>query len=161
MKHAFSTSIFALLIGLTQASFVCTRAHAALGGDESALDDDRRAISGIMRAATSHGRYTVYEIAASGCTVREYVTLDGKVFGVAWQGIAPPDLKLLLGSYFEEFSVASKSEAREARSHSRRSHHSIHGPNTVVERSGHMRDLRGRAYVDALLPEKVSIDEIR
>jgi hypothetical protein len=159
MKNAFPAAVFALLTALTQASLVCERAQAALGGGESSLEDDRRAISGVMRTATGHDSYTVYEIATPGRLIREYVRLDGKVFGVAWQGVTPPDLKILLGSYYEELGQASKTSR--PRAGARRAHSSIQGPNSVLERSGHMRDLRGRAYVEALRPENVSIDEIQ
>jgi hypothetical protein len=33
--------------------------------------------------------------------------------------------------------------------------------NVVVEKWGHMRNLQGRAYAPALMPQGVSVDEIR
>ena len=49
-------------------------------------------------------KYTVHEIAApSGVVVREFVSPAGTVFGVAWTGPTMPDLRQVLGPYFDRY----------------------------------------------------------
>ena len=73
-------------------------------------------------------------------TVKEYLSPNGTVFAVSWRGPRPPDLSQLLGSYFAEYQTAA------AAPHAQRGHLLVQTENLVVETSGHMRDLRGRAY---------------
>jgi hypothetical protein len=46
-------------------------------------------------------------VTTNGVTVREYTAPSGAVFGVAWQGRRPPDLRVLLGPYYPEYASAS------------------------------------------------------
>lgn len=132
-------------------------AFAALGGNADTVGADRRAFSASHRATTSHGAYTVEEMAYSSTFVREYITSAGIVFGVAWNGYVHPDLEQLLGPYALEYS---KTVQNTPRTHGLRRQHIV-TDNTVVEKWGHMRDLHGRAYVPGLVPSGVSVDEIR
>ena len=132
-------------------------AQATLGGTADTVTADRKALSAVSRAATPCNGYTVEELAFDSTTVREYVSPAGIVFGLAWNGYVHPDLTQLLGSYAQEYAAALEKTPR------------IHGRNRqkivtndlVVEKWGHMRDLRGRAYAPALVPSGVSIDEIK
>ncbi|MGH9412116.1 MAG: DUF2844 domain-containing protein [Terriglobales bacterium] len=85
-----------------------------------------------------------------GVTLRAYATASGTVFGLAWQGITPPDLKSLLGSNYEAYRKAAASHVRH------RGPLTIHVGNLVVQLSGHMRDLRGRAYLINAIPAPLS-----
>jgi hypothetical protein len=134
-------------------------AHAALGEPDSTVEDDRRALSGVIRHSTNQGTYVVYEITTTGRTLREYVNLSGTVFAIAWQGVSHPDLTGLLGRYYGEFEQGAHSQAPSERR--RQSHQLIQTQGAVVARFGHMRAFRGKAYLPALLPEGVSLDEIR
>ncbi len=102
--------------------------------------------------------YTVHELrSATGVVVREYASASGKIFAVSWQGPTLPDMKQLLGSYFEEFQKA-------AQAHSRPGGHSpliIQHPGLVVELGGHMRSFVGRAYLADQMPSEVSSEEVR
>lgn len=102
--------------------------------------------------------YAIHETTQDGVWVREYVTVnDHKVFAVAWNGLAQPDLSVVLGLYTEEFRTAERTQIR---ARGRRSL-VVHAGRVTVERSGHMRDLRGRAFDAALVPPGVGLDEIR
>lgn len=161
MKRVFSPAAFALLIALSAGtSLHSIPAHAGLGHNEQdgAIEDDRKAVSGVLGSTTSHGNYTVQEIATKGRTMREYVSSDGKVFGIAWEGINHPDLAVVLGDYYGEFGEVSK---KSTRGMGRRSHRTIQSANTVVIRSGHMRSFRGKAYAPSLIPEGVTADDVR
>jgi hypothetical protein len=136
-----------------------TPVAAALGGDETSVQDDRAHMRAALVRMTRSERYTVHEMqASSGTMVREYVSTTGKVFGVAWDGPWMPDLRQVLGVYFEQYVQA----ARAVRT--RRAGHGplqIQEPGLVVQLSGHPRAFAGRAYVPALVPQAADIDAIR
>lgn len=132
-------------------------AHAALGGGPDTIAADRTALKAVHRATTSHKGYTVEEVVSDATTVREYVSPDGVVFAITWNGYVTPDLTQLLGSYWGEYSAARQKAARTFGTR----RHRLATDNIVVERWGHMRDLRGRAYVPGLIPTGVSSDEIQ
>jgi len=61
--------------------------------------------------------YTMHELeATTGTKVREYLDGEGKVFAVAWQGPFRPNLRELLGSYYETFLKAAAPAFLAARS---------------------------------------------
>jgi len=103
--------------------------------------------------------YTVHEIeSTSGVVVREYVSSAGKVFAIAWQGPWPPDMRQLLGSYFDPYIQAAR--ARSGPGMARRPL-MIEQPGLVVQVGGHPRSFVGRAYIPDQLPSNVTAEEIR
>lgn len=149
-------------------------ATATLGGPAQSVAADQQAFGGQLRIlnqpqsstgeqalqkgapAPSNPAYTVEQISIpTGVTVKEYLAPDGTVFAVSWRGPRPPDLSQLLGSHFAEFQTGAASPQAQ------RGHLLIRTDNLIVETGGHMRDLRGRAYLPALLPQGVSADEIQ
>ena len=93
-------------------------------------------------------RYAVHEIAApSGTVVREFVSPAGKVFAVAWSGPTLPDLKQVLGPYFDTYVAAL--QQRKARGPV-----SVVLPGLVVQSSGHMRAFVGKAYLPDGMPAR-------
>ena len=135
-------------------------ASAGLGDDISSLASDANATGGGITRMPLWSDQTVADaqynsgsfITGKGTTVREYCARSGRVFGVAWEGPWPPDLKTLLGAYYPEYAAAAAD-----RSHRRFGlHHSVtQGPHTFVAISDHMGYLTGRAYVPALVPSGV------
>ena len=84
-------------------------ASAALGGDVSSVQSDRVKMSGALLRITATGSSTVHEIqASSGTVVREFISPAGKVFGVAWEGPWIPDLREMLGMYFEQYTTLAQ-----------------------------------------------------
>jgi hypothetical protein len=79
------------------------------------------------------------------------------VFGVAWQGQRIPDLRQLLGAYYDQYERAAAA-ARIAR---HRGPLVIQEPGLVVQSGGHMRAYSGWAYAPDLLPAGVRAEEIR
>lgn len=133
-------------------------ALAALGGTLDSISSDRSAMNATMRL-TEVGAYSVYEIQSpTGTVVREYISPAGRVFGVAWQGPFIPDLRFILGSYFERYSVSAKTQRE---SHVGRRPLQIREPGLVVQTTGHMRAFWGRVYDPGLLPAGVGFNEIR
>ena len=132
-------------------------ALAALGGPVDSVESDRTALSAVRRSVTPGPTYTVHEIAYNGTTVREYVSPEGIVFAIAWNGNRSPDLTTLLGSYANEYENARQNAPHRPGVR----HSSIKADNVVVERWGQVRNLQGRAYAPSLIPTGVTIDEIK
>jgi uncharacterized protein (UPF0261 family) len=111
------------------------------------------------RTTKAADAYTVHEIqAATGTVVREYLSPEGKVFALAWNGPRLPDLRQVLGSYFEQYraAVQSQSGPRMARRPVM-----INQPGLVVQIGGHVGAFSGRAYVPEMLPSGVRAEEIQ
>lgn len=137
--------------------------HATLGEAAWSLEMDRQALqarpSRELSRPTRLTPYEVHEIVSDAVTVREYLNEKGIVFGLAWKGHAHPDLSRLLGSFHEDYQRHSKPQ--QGRLRTRGSNRIVRGSRVVVQKSGRMRALSGRAYVPSLLPEGVKPDAIR
>ena len=129
-------------------------AAASLGGDESSVAADHAVLAGQIKVARVQ-RYAVHEIAApSGTVVREFVSPAGKVFAVSWSGPTMPDLRQLLGPYFDTYvAEVQKRKARGAVN--------VVLPGLVVQSGGHMRAFAGKAYLPDGMPAGVASEEIR
>jgi len=134
-------------------------AFAGLGGTASSVQADQTQMVGNLKSTQTES-YTVNEIQApTGTVVREYVSpASGKVFGVAWQGPWPPDMRTVLAGYFAQYQQAAQAQAN-----SRAGRHplKIALPGLVVESGGHMRSFVGRAYIPGSVPQGVSAGAIR
>lgn len=137
-------------------------AWAALGAGVASVQADQVHMRGTVRT-TATASYTVHEIQSpSGAVVREYVSTigesAGKVFGVTWHGPWPPDMRQLLGSYFDQYVQAAK--AQSALRVGRRPL-MIEQPGFVMEMGGHPRSFLGRSYVPGMVPAGVRAEEIQ
>lgn len=142
--------IAALLIGASPA-------WSSLGGDLGSIQADQIRMQGT-RKATSAESYTVHEIQGNnGTVVREYVSPDGKVFAVSWHGPWLPDMRQLLGSYFDQYARANQAQSA---ARMRRGPVLIDVPGLVVQMGGHLRAFSGRAYVPEMLPSGVRVEDI-
>jgi len=133
--------------------------QASLGGSPSSVQDDRVRMQGALRQVVRSGPFTVHEMqSATGVVVREYVSDAGSVFAITWQGATFPDMRQLLGPYFDRYHAEAERLARSRRGH---------GPLTVdlgdvvVQSAGHNRSFTGRAYLPGNLPQGVGIESIR
>lgn len=142
------------LAGMTNPSSV----FGALGGDVTSVEADRAKMEATMQT-TSRQLYTVHEMhTANNVTVREFVSPAGKVFGVAWEGASRPDMKQLLGVYFDQYTQAvQKQETKRVG----RAPLLIQHTGFVMQMTGHMRAFTGRAYIPQLVPAGVQIEELR
>jgi len=133
-------------------------AFAELGGYADSVETDRARMKATLKVTQTQA-YAVHEIKApTGTIVREYVSPDGRVFGVAWQGPFLPDLSQLLGSFHAQYSDAVRAEKRTYVGHRPVD---IRQSRLVVQGGGHMLGHFGRAFVPDMLPEGVSTDAIR
>jgi len=134
-------------------------AFAALGGDVASVRTDQAHMRGALVRITGARTYSVHEIQAPyGTLVREYVSPTGTVFAVAWQGPWQPDLRQVLGTYFDHYVQSAQAV---------RSHRRGHGPlliqesGLVVQQGGHPRAFIGSAYDPQLLPQGFDARTIR
>jgi hypothetical protein len=106
----YSTMIHRSLVGML--AFVAMNALwtgpacAGLGGDAAGVAADEAELHGALNS-TSLLEYEIEEITTdNGMRVREYLGRDGVVFAVSWSGPALPDLHLLLGTHYVEYTTA-------------------------------------------------------
>lgn len=132
-------------------------AWASLGGDTASIQADQVHLQGT-RTTKPGESYTVHEIrSATGTVVREYVSPEGKVFAIAWHGPWLPDLRQLLGGYFEQYRAAVQSRSG---TRMERKPVVIDQPGLVMQIGGRMRAFAGRAYVPEMLPSGVRAEDI-
>ena len=132
--------------------------YAALGGSVSSVESDQAHMKAASVQVSRGTNYNVHEMkAAGGTAVREFVSPGGQVFGVAWSGPFRPDLKQVLGNYYDQFLAAASKNKRA----SHNAPLNIQEPGLVVQMSGHQRYSVGRAWVPNMLPQGVQTAEIK
>jgi hypothetical protein len=134
-------------------------AGATLGGDTSSVQANQEHL-GAARQVARNGVFERHELLLpSGILVREYVSPGGKVYAVDWRGSTMPDLRELLGPYFDQLG-RSEFRAREGVHRL-----TVDGTDLVVRASGHRGSFSGRAWVPSLVPPgvrpEVSLDAAR
>ena len=129
---------------------------AVLGGSDASVQSDQIVFQASLQARNA-GVYTVHELKTpSGIWIREYAA-GGTIFAVAWQGPWRPDMRQLLGSYFDEYAKALQTQGRRPGRKPVR----IELPDLVVTMGGHLRGFTGHAYVPGMLPQGVREEELR
>jgi len=135
------------------------RVSATLGSDVESVGADRVKMQGALLGITRGDRFDVHQMqSANGTTVREYVSTTGQVFAVSWEGPWMPDLRQMLGPYFDAYQSNLAAARNKRRSH---------GPITVragelvVQIGGHPRAFAGKAYIERMLPSGIQPETIR
>ncbi len=146
-------ALFAVF-GLTTALTLAPAAHAALGDDVSAVENDRI----VMRATVRVQRYSTHDVhemaTAIGTKVRQYVGKDGKVFAVSWSGGWRPNLRDIMGAYYDRFITNTRGHRRP------RGRARIVMPGMVVFVGGYLRMSYGYVYLTDRLPAGFSPRDI-
>lgn len=133
-------------------------AQAALGGDMVSILADQGQMQG-SRKTVKMDTYTVHAIeGANGTVVNEYERTEGGVFAVAWHGPFIPDMRQILGSYYDQYV-----QARQAQNGLRRGRRPIviNEPGLVVLMGGHPHSFFGKAYLPDKLPHGVRAEDIQ
>jgi hypothetical protein len=133
-------------------------AWAALGGDKVSILADQGQMQGTRKQTTADS-YAVQEIQAdNGTVVREYQGADGNVFAVAWHGPFMPDMRQILGSYYDQYA-----QARQPQNGIRGGRHPIviNQPGLVVQMGGHPGWFMGKAYVPGKVPKGLKPEDIQ
>jgi hypothetical protein len=139
---------------------VCTTisapAQAALGGAYGTVEADRAHLAARM-TLTSAGTYTVHTLTRASGLVREYTRPDGMVFAVTWQGQAKPDLRQLLGGYYNAFQTEGAAHVgRRARKPM-----SVNHADFVVRSGGHSGAFFGVAVLPRAAPPSFSMNDLK
>jgi hypothetical protein len=140
------------------AAAIAAPARAALGERADSIAADEAALAAARGQADARPAFRIERLDSPARTVREYVAPSGVVFAVTWEGLSPPDLDAVLGAYA---APVRRAFAQGGGGHTGRRARRIEAEGAVVETWGHMRSMHGRAYVPALVPAGVALDEIR
>jgi len=141
----------ALLMALLGPGVAC----ATLGGPETTVQGDAIKLSASIKSSEDHAGYRVHEIQLpTGTVLREFVAPGGNVFAVAWHGPSKPNLRQALGQYFDALAPAPRTKITD------RKHLRIQQGDLIVEGSGHMRALSGRAYLASAVPSGVDLGDL-
>jgi hypothetical protein len=131
------------------------QAFATRGGAASTTQLDQAHMNATLRIAPGE-KFTVHEMTLpSGTVVREYVSPQGQVFAVSWKGPFKPDLRQLMGDYFDRY-VQATPPARSGHNASR-----VAQADLVVQSMGHMRAFSGHAFVPGMLPAGVAESDLQ
>ena len=130
-------------------------ASATLGEPEITVQTDVAQTHATLKSSEDRAGYRVHEIQLpSGTVMREFVAPNGNVFAVAWQGPTRPDLRQVLGQYFDAFASAPRTKLSDRR------HVQIQQGDLVLQSGGHMRALSGRAYLQSAIPSGVNLGDL-
>jgi hypothetical protein len=133
-------------------------AWAALGEPAASVERDRVMMKGQRQSRSAIG-YSVDTLTVAGMQIKEYVSPDGIVFAVVWKGTGMPDLRVLLGDYFDDYRLgvtAARGRAPRVRQPFR-----MKSERLVVERAGHSRSSWGRAYLPTYIPGGMQPEDIQ
>jgi len=132
-------------------------AQAALGGAYESVEADRVHLAARLNS-TPAATHTVHALTlANGGVAREYARGDGTVFAVAWHGPGRPDLRQLLGGYFDRFQAENGLRA------GRRARRPLSSGHTdfMVQTGGHPGAFWGVAYLPHMAPAGFSTKELQ
>ena len=130
-------------------------AQAHLGGAQASIQADGVAwqAPAVATMSSNGARFTVFTHTTSeGVKVRQFVSLTGLVFAVAWDGPLLPDMERLLGGHFPLYQNALQQRKRSVR---------VDTPSLSLESGGMMRAFVGRAYLPDQLPVGVKAVELQ
>lgn len=152
-SHYARTILSALLV-LVLASMP---AWAGLGQPEASVTSDQLHMRSEHRVQNFQA-YKVHELAnTEGAVVREYVSPEGTVFGVTWQGRSTPDMNQLLGNYVNNFETATRDQTQIRQ----RRGITIKTNDFVYTNFCRMGVCSGSAYATKLVPSNVSVEVMR
>lgn len=161
MKRRFMRSLPAtalLTVLFSSCLLLSSPAHAALGGTVDSVSADTSALRGQLRS-TPFVSYDLHQISGSLLVVNEYTTRDGQVFAITWHGSMPPDFRQLLGNYFGRVQTAAADAHRNNPTVHR--FFSLEQSDLVVRVAAHLRSFGGIAYLPALLPQGVDVNQLQ
>jgi hypothetical protein len=155
VSKTFNSSTYATVLLVAACGMCGSWAHAALGDNEASVQADGVHMKAQVRATATDG-YAVHELTLpTGTRVREYVDSGGTVFAVSWQGPSGPDLKQLLGAYYETYVTAPRMRV------ARGAPVSVSTGKLVARTVSRMRMHIGMAYAPRLLPVGVDPESLR
>ena len=132
-------------------------AWAGLGQPEASVTSDQVHMRSEHRVQQFQA-YKLHELTnAEGAVIREYVSPDGTVFGITWQGRSTPDMNQLLGNYINDFQTARRDQTHILQ----RRGITIKTNDFVYTNFCRLGVCSGSAYAPKLLPSNVSVEVMR
>jgi len=142
----------ALLVAALGPRMAC----ATLGEPELTVQNDVAQLRASTKSSEDRVGYRIHEIQLPGGTLlREFVATGGNVFAVAWNGPTKPNLRQVLGKYFDTYASAPRPTLVDRR------HMNIQQGDLIVQGGGHMRALSGRAYLASALPSGFNLGDLQ
>lgn len=134
-----------------------TALHAELGGAMTGVQVDRAHLDARLNATTigNHVRHDM--TLPNGASVREFTNANGRVYALTWSGPGKPDLRSLLGSYFDRLQAGSARLNPRAR----RMPMQLVRSDVVIQTGGHMGYFWGVAYIPALTPAGFAVTDLQ
>jgi Protein of unknown function (DUF2844) len=152
-RTRYSRFALASILALSLVEF--KPAHAALGQASASIAADQSALGGTVKTISAQ-KFDVREIQVPGNGfVHEYVSRDGIVFALSWNTIQMPDLKQLLGDYYDQYLDAAALH--------RSGHHAVSfdGTNLVLTITKSQRHCAGQIYLPTAMPAGVTARDLR
>jgi hypothetical protein len=148
-----------IAVGLCTPLLFSALAQATLGEKSASIATNRVQMKSVQRLATVNTvkGYGVDESVVGGTTIRQYTTTDGTVFAITWDGIAEPDLAILLGAFKTRYIEAAKAKVRVRRSR----FSEIRADGLVVQKMGHMRAYHGVITATDLMPSGLTAEDLQ
>ena len=130
-------------------TFTAAGAQAELGGPLASVAVDRDRM-GARVTSVAMGGYTRHNLTRpNNAVVDEFSNGSGQVFAIRWQGPGKPDLRQLLGPYFEVMQTAA-ADGRVM--HALRRPQQVSQPDLQIQTGGHMGWFHGVAFIPSLAP---------
>lgn len=136
---------------------VCANsAYAGLGATVSTTQKHVLATRAV-KLSTATSSYTRNDqTLEGGVTIHEYQDASGYIFAVSWSGPYHPDLKDLLGDYFDVMKTETDKNPR-----ANRTRLSVKRSDVQISIGGHMGAFHGKAWIPAKLPSGFTPDDIQ
>lgn len=122
--------------------------RAALGAPYVSVEADQAHLSAKLQSSRAASHMVHRLTMANGGVLQEFTRADGMVFAVTWRGPARPDLRQLLGGYFD---IAQSDNAPRFGRRLRRPP-SVNRPDFVMRAGGHSGAFWGAAWLPQMVP---------
>ena len=131
--------------------------HAELGGAMTGVQVDRAHLDARL-SSTQSGTHTRHEMTLpNGGLVKEFTNANGRVYALTWSGPGKPDLRSLLGGYFDRLQAGNARINPRAR----RQPMQLVRSDVVIQTGGHMAYFWGVAYIPALAPADFAVTDLQ
>ena len=150
LRRSFSLPVLVVLL-------LPVAARAELGGAMTGVQVDRAHLDARL-TSTPSGTHTRHEMTLpNGGLVREFTNANGRVYALTWSGPGKPDLRSLLGGYFDRLQTGNARINPRAR----RQPMQLVRSDVIIQTGGHMGYFWGVAYVPALTPAGFAVTDLQ
>ena len=150
LRRSLSLPVLAILLSPVTA-------HAELGGAMTGVQADRAHLAARLSSTTigNHARHDM--TLPNGASVKEFTNANGRVYALTWSGPGKPDLRALLGGYFDRLQAGNARINPRAR----RQPMQLVRSDVVIQTGGHMGYFWGVAYIPALAPADFAVTDLQ